>query len=121
MKKDILMDGTIWGVKGYTNIVDPKVLRERFSDILREVGFQVLNSTEHHFDPQGYTSLDLLAESHFAIHSFPEKGVTYFELSSCTEKRFNAFVELLRAEDSLYRLTVVDKVVPPNFDEQQIS
>lgn len=112
------MDGTIWGVRGYTNIVDPKVLRARFSGTLREAGFQILNSIEHHFDPHGYTSLELLAESHFAIHIFPENGVTYFELSSCVINKFNTFIELLRAEKTFCRLMTIEKVVPPNFDEK---
>lgn len=118
MEKNTFMDGTIWNAKGYTNIVDPRILWERFSVMLRHAGFQILASTEHHFDPQGYTRLELLAESHFAVHTFPEANISYFELSSCIEARFDVFVEMLRAENSFCRVSSVEKVVPPNFDEK---
>jgi S-adenosylmethionine decarboxylase len=38
-----------------------------------------------------------LAESHLAIHTFPEEGKTYIELSSCNERMQKAF-EALFAE-----------------------
>ena len=43
---------------------------------------------EHYFTPYGYTALFLLAESHFALHTFPEENKTYIELSSCVKKGF---------------------------------
>jgi S-adenosylmethionine/arginine decarboxylase-like enzyme len=52
----------------------------------------VLNNIDHNFKPFGYSTVWLLAESHFAIHTFPEENKIYYELSSCNEefyKRFN--------------------------------
>ena len=58
-------------------------------------GFGILNFIEHHFEPQGYTGLWLISESHFAIHTFPEESKTYIELSSCNREMFERFLELL--------------------------
>ena len=63
--------------------------------MLQRSTFNVLNFTEHHFDPEGYTALWLLGESHLAIHTFPEHGTTYLEMSSCMMDKFICFIECL--------------------------
>lgn len=69
-------------------------LEEDIENLLTQAGFQVLNQVEHHFQPYGYTGLWLLGESHLAIHTFPEEGRGYLELSSCVRKPFDEFVRL---------------------------
>lgn len=66
-----------------------------FNKQLMDCGFKVLDFVEHDFQPQGYTCLWLLGESHFAIHTFPEYGRTYIELSSCNMEYFQKFVSQL--------------------------
>lgn len=63
-----------------------------FDEILRRSGFNVLNVSEHHFQPQGYTALWLICESHFAVHTFPEFGRSYIELSSCNLEYYQNFL-----------------------------
>jgi len=72
--------------------IDPVILKSEYSERLVKAGFNVLNSVEHNFKPQGYTVLFLLAESHLAIHTFPEENKTYIELSSCVKDKFDKFV-----------------------------
>jgi S-adenosylmethionine/arginine decarboxylase-like enzyme len=71
-------------------------LEALFTAILENCGFKVLKFTEHCFKPQGYTALWLLAESHFALHTFPESGKTYIELSSCNVEYYQRFIELTK-------------------------
>ena len=71
---------------------NPDTLKKTYTEMLEKSGFNIIKMIEHYFEPQGYTALFLLAESHFAIHTFPEESKTYLELSSCVEKQFNAFV-----------------------------
>ena len=66
---------------------------------LKKSGFTIINKTEHYFSKQGYTGLWLLAESHCAIHSFPEEDKIYIEISSCVKKYFDKFVEELKLLD----------------------
>jgi S-adenosylmethionine decarboxylase len=40
--------------------------------------------------------LFLLSESHFAIHTFPEEGQSYIELSSCVFEPFLKFVSNIK-------------------------
>ena len=55
-------------------------------------GFTVLKFIDHAFDPQGYTALWLLAESHCALHTFPEEQKAYLEISSCNSAMYVNFV-----------------------------
>ena len=75
---------------------DPITLKENFTNLLNKCGFNTLDTVEHHFKPQGFTMLFLLSESHLAIHTFPEEGKTYIELSSCIERPFTIFKKKLK-------------------------
>ncbi|WP_029163884.1 S-adenosylmethionine decarboxylase [Anaerophaga thermohalophila] len=88
------MTSKIWNHSEWISETNPKRLKQSFDKILQETGHTVLDFTEHHFKPEGYTALWLLAESHFAIHTFPEDGKTYFEMSSCNRAFFSRFIEL---------------------------
>lgn len=85
----------IYNYKAWLKITHPNALYSNFNSFLQEAGYEVINFVEHHFQPQGYTCLWLLAESHLAIHTFPEKGLTYIELSGCNPEKNNAFVALV--------------------------
>ena len=76
--------------------IDPTTLVNKFERILQDAGFGLLNFMEHHFEPQGYTAIWLLAESHFAIHAFPEEHKTYIELSSCNLEMYHNFIKQLK-------------------------
>ena len=71
---------------------DPVKLAQTYREWLKKAGFNILSEVSYHFYPQGFTQLYLLAESHFAIHTFPEEHKTYVELSSCNEKMYDKFL-----------------------------
>lgn len=51
---------------------------EGFSTLLHEVS--------HHFHPQGVTALGLIAESHIAIHTWPEHGYAAVDVFTCGDR-----------------------------------
>lgn len=69
----------------------PEQLKTQFQQILEQSGFTIIQFSEHHFEHQGYTCFWLLAESHLAIHTFPESNTSYVELSSCNEEKLVHF------------------------------
>lgn len=87
------MKAKIWNFNKWIRETDPHKLSAFFDKTLHTAGFKILDEIEHYFSPYGYTKIYLLAESHFAIHTFPEEGKTYIELSSCNEEKYNAFVK----------------------------
>ncbi|MDR2474604.1 MAG: S-adenosylmethionine decarboxylase [Bacteroidales bacterium] len=90
------MQAKIWNHSGWIQETNPLRIRECFNELLRGSGFNVLQSLEHYFHPQGYTCLWLLSESHFAAHTFPELERTYIELSSCNLEYYQKFIELTK-------------------------
>jgi S-adenosylmethionine decarboxylase len=86
------MIAQMFNYKDWILETNPFLLRKKYTNILKESGFGVLSFIEYNFEPYGYTALWLLSESHFAIHTFPEEGKTYIELSSCVEEQYNKFI-----------------------------
>lgn len=91
------MKAQIWNLSAWIKETEPFALLRHFEEMLKESGFNVLHVVQHNFDPQGFTALFLLSESHLAIHTFPEEQTTYVELSSCVELPFKTFSKLLYA------------------------
>jgi S-adenosylmethionine decarboxylase len=88
------MKAQMFNYQNWIEETNPFELRKKYDTQLKESGFGVLSFVEYNFEPHGYTALWLLSESHFAIHTFPEEGKSYIELSSCIEKQYVKFMEL---------------------------
>lgn len=62
---------------------DPALMRTLLRDIAARLGMHVLNETFHQFMPRGVTGVLLLAESHIAVHTWPEHNHAVVELLTC--------------------------------------
>lgn len=51
--------------------------------ICKDYKYSILQNLEHKFEPQGFTLLYLLSESHLSIHTFPERKTIAFDLYTC--------------------------------------
>lgn len=89
------MPAKVWAHEEWISETNSALLKCVMDDMLRKSGFNVLDFIEHHFNPQGYTALWLLSESHLAIHTFPEHNKTYLQISSCMLPYFQTFISLL--------------------------
>lgn len=90
------MKAKMWTEQWWIKETDPQRLFDDLERMLKGAGFGVLKDAEHYFEPYGYTCLWLLSESHLAVHTFPEEGKSYVELSSCVEAQFNNFCREFR-------------------------
>jgi len=90
-----ILTAKIHNLRFWVSECDPDILKETFQNYLEQVEFVILNCSDHHFPVQGYTAFWLLAESHLAIHTFPDKGWSYIELSSCNQLKSKNFKELV--------------------------
>lgn len=86
MKAEIF-EKSFWSTRDFNKEDIPEI--EKF---LKECGFEILGTLSHDFAPQGFSCVILIAESHFAIHTFPEEKQTYIQISSCSEEYYNNFV-----------------------------
>lgn len=94
-------EANIYSHKFWTACTEPKELRETFERFLKEVDFTIVLFNEHHFVEQGYTCFWLLGESHLAIHTFPESGKSYVELSSCNKTKRDLFMLKVSAQTNI--------------------
>ena len=70
---------------------------------VRDAGLTIVGESFHQFEPQGVTGTVLLAESHLAIHTWPEYGFVTVDVYVCnlatdnSEKAKNLFDTLQAA------------------------
>ena len=62
---------------------DSSVFEKVIKDIAKAADVTILNISKYKFEPQGFTILALLAESHISFHTFPEKGIISFDFFTC--------------------------------------
>lgn len=87
------MKAQMYNFTTWVDETEPIILHQYLKEKLIDAGFNIENVVEKHFEPQGYTALFLLSESHLAIHTFPEEGQAYLELSSCVKMPFDEFIK----------------------------
>lgn len=85
------------------------LLEQRAAAAARAAGATVINVTSHRFEPQGATVVALLAESHLAVHTWPEAGYAGVDCFTCgpTADPVRACEELaavLQAQRAVYTL-----------------
>lgn len=54
-------------------------------DAAREAGANILGQSFHKFTPRGVTGIVAIAESHLAIHTWPEHGYAAVDIFTCGE------------------------------------
>ena len=96
MATTIPMDGSMWVSMWYTSTTDIDALNTEIESILKKANFSILSETDYRFDPLGYTKLFLLAESHFAVHTWPEHHVAWLEIASCIEEKYDALLDAIK-------------------------
>lgn len=84
---------------------DPPYLQTLLTRAATEAGAHVLTVSSHHFEPHGSTMVLLLAESHLAIHTWPEERFAAMDIFTCgdtmrPEVAAAIVAEGLRAESS---------------------
>lgn len=63
---------------------DPQLIERLLAEAVRAGGFTLLHQYVHRFEPQGVTGAAVLSESHIALHSWPEEGVLFVDLATCS-------------------------------------
>ena len=64
-------------------MIDAEALRTACLDGVRAAGLTIVGDRFHQFEPQGVTGAVILAESHLAIHTWPEFGFVTVDVYVC--------------------------------------
>jgi S-adenosylmethionine decarboxylase proenzyme len=83
---------------------DPEVLnnvpriRELLVNAARAGNATVITDVFHHFNPHGVSGVVVIAESHVAIHTWPEHGCASLDIFSCSKKMDGSLIASLIAQ-----------------------
>jgi spermidine synthase len=91
---------------GTTKEYDSSVYEKVIKDIASAAKVTILNISKYKFEPQGFTILALLAESHISFHTFPEKGIISFDFFTCGKVSPSIAIEIIKKEFKYKRLSI---------------
>ena len=83
---------------GTTKEYDPIIFEKVINDIAKAAKVTILNISKYKFEPQGFTILALLAESHISFHTFPEKGIISFDFFTCGKVSPSVAIDIIKKE-----------------------
>ena len=88
---------------GLPEMTRADALRRCCLDAVEAAGLTIVGERFHQFDPQGVTGAVILAESHLAVHTWPEIGSVTIDVYVCnfttdnSDKARRLFTELERS------------------------
>ena len=106
------MNGIEWIVEAHgcapESLRDPAILRALFARIVDELQLRPVGEAQWHQFPKtgGITGLCLLAESHLAVHTFPEFQSLCLNLFCCVPRREWDFAARLKEIFGAHSVTV---------------
>ncbi len=75
---------------------DERFLESMLQSAVGKARMSLLATLLKRFDPQGVTGVAVLGESHIAVHTWPEAGVIFVDIGTCSTQQAaeNAFEEI---------------------------
>ena len=83
---------------GTTKEYDPSIFEKVIDEIAKAADVKILNISKYKFEPQGFTIIALLAESHISFHTFPEKEIISFDFFTCGKINPSVAVDIIKKE-----------------------
>ncbi len=97
----------LWGVKDYELLVDEGKLLDKLLLLAGILKLTVVNSFVHKFEPHGVSVVLVIAESHLAVHTWPEHYYIHIDLFTCSPKtNVKVIKAILRKEIPSQRISV---------------
>jgi len=76
----------------------PAFFEKLLYKIAKKAKVTVLKISRHKFEPQGFTLVALLAESHMSFHTFPEHGIISFDFFTCGKITPSVATDIIKNE-----------------------
>ena len=83
---------------GTSKEYETKFFEKLVYKIAKKAKVTVLNISKYKFEPQGFTLVALLAESHISFHTFPEKGIISFDFFTCRKISPSIALDMIKKE-----------------------
>ncbi|MCB0265624.1 MAG: adenosylmethionine decarboxylase [Calditrichia bacterium] len=95
---------------------DSQMIEAYMKQAALECGATIVSSTFHTFNPHGVSGVVVIAESHLAIHTWPEYGYAAVDVFTCGET-----VDPTVANDSLKESLQAEKVKVMELKRGELS
>ena len=76
----------------------PEFYEKLVYKIAKAAKVTVLKISKYKFEPQGFTLVALLAESHISFHTFPEKEIVSFDFFTCGKVSPKVSLDIIKEE-----------------------
>ena len=100
---------------GTTQEYKPAFFEKIVYKIAKKAKVTILEISKHKFEPQGFTLVALLAESHMSFHTFPENNIISFDFFTCGKISPAVAVDIIKKEIKHKR------IVKKEFNRDTIS
>jgi len=100
---------------GATQEYKPAFFEKIVYKIAKKAKVEILEISKHKFEPQGFTLIALLAESHMSFHTFPENNIISFDFFTCGKVSPAVAVDIIKKEIEHKR------IVKKEFNRDTIS
>jgi spermidine synthase len=100
---------------GTTQEYKPAFFEKIVYKIAKKAKVAILEISKHKFEPQGFTLIALLAESHMSFHTFPENNIISFDFFTCGKVSPAVAVDIIKKEIKHKR------IVKKEFNRDTIS
>ena len=97
----------------------PSFFEKLLYKIAKKAKVTVLEISTHKFEPQGFTLVALLAESHMSFHTFPEHRIISFDFFTCGKITPSVALEIIKNEIEHKRIIKKEfnSKIPNNYDD----
>ena len=89
---------------GTTGEYEPTFFERLVHKIAEKAKVTVINISKYKFEPQGFTLVALLAESHISFHTFPEHGIISFDFFTCGKISPDVALDIIKSEIKCKRI-----------------
>jgi S-adenosylmethionine decarboxylase len=99
-----------------TILDDAQAIRAILVEAALRCGATIVDSCFHRFSPQGISGVVVIAESHLAVHTWPEHDYAAIDLFTCGQslRPNDCFIYLREAlRSTTHRLQVIERGLPP--------
>ncbi|RMF21556.1 MAG: adenosylmethionine decarboxylase [Cyanobacteria bacterium J083] len=102
---------------------DPERIRQGFVNAIEAGEATLIDLCVHQFSPHGVTATATLAESHIAIHTWPEYGYFAADLFFCGKGQPRVAMEVLRQALQAKEMTIkeIDRGFPLSTVRKQLE
>jgi S-adenosylmethionine decarboxylase len=99
---------------------DPERIRHALLEGIRAGEATLIDLCVHHFSPHGVTATATLAESHIAIHTWPEYGYFAADLFFCGRGNPESALAILKTalQAKQFRVQTLERGFPPFVDHE---